>query len=444
MMNCNKYFFIGVGGIGMSSIANYLLDTRNLVLGYDRSSNKLIEKLINHGLKFTNKLDLELIPEEFLNDDVIVIYTPAVKKDNIFLDFFLNKKVNKILKRSEILGQITSESKCIAVAGTHGKTSTSAILSHLLYFNKVKFKSFVGGIMKGFDTNYLNTGDEYVVVEADEYDRSFLNLNPDYSVITSIEEDHLDVYHDLKEIYSSFNVFSDNTNKSVVAEKDLNIRKDVSFSIKDDADYSAKIIKNEQNGIYFNFKTPDKLISNIYVKVIGEHNLKNVICALAIIDQIEEFNIEEFLPSLAKFKGIERRMDIYNYGDKIIIDDYAHHPTEIETVLDSIDSNFKNNSKAVIFQPHLYSRTRDFMDNFAKVLSNFHEVYLLDIYPAREKPINGISSEVLLNKIDSLKKEIIKKDDINHIIDKSNCKIISILGAGDLTSNLNKKVFTNE
>ena len=137
-------------------------------------------------------------------------------------------------------------------------------------------------------------------------------------------------------------------------------------------------------------------------------------------------------------------MDIYNYGDKIIIDDYAHHPTEIETVLDSIDSNFKNNSKAVIFQPHLYSRTRDFMDNFAKVLSNFHEVYLLDIYPAREKPINGISSEVLLNKIDSLKKEIIKKDDINHIIDKSNCKIISILGAGDLTSNLNKKVFTNE
>ena len=190
----------------MSSIANYLIDTKNIVFGYDRSSNKLVDKLIDNGLKFTDKLDIALVPKEFLDDNVIVVYTPAIKNDNIYLDFFSNKKRNKIFKRSEILGQISTNSKCIAVAGTHGKTSTTAILSHLLYSNQVKFRSFVGGIMKGFDSNYLSTGDEYVIIEADEYDRSFLALDPDYSLITSIEKDHLDVYEDLESILTSFGI----------------------------------------------------------------------------------------------------------------------------------------------------------------------------------------------------------------------------------------------
>ena len=443
-MSHNKYFFIGVGGIGMSSIANYLIDTKNIVFGYDRSSNKLVDKLIDNGLKFTDKLDLGLVPQEFLDDNVIVVYTPAIKDDNVFLDFFSNKKRNKIFKRSEILGQISANSKCIAVAGTHGKTSTTAILSHLLYSNQVKFRSFVGGIMKGFDSNYLSTGDEYVIIEADEYDRSFLALDPDYSLITSIEKDHLDVYYDLESILTSFGIFCDKTKKSVIAEKDINIKKDFSFSIDEDADYSAYIIKNDLNGIHFDFKTPNSLIPNIHARVIGKHNLKNVVSALSLIDQIEDFNLEEFIPYLSKFKGIERRMDIYKYEDKVIVDDYAHHPTEIKSIFDTIDSNYQDKPKAVIFQPHLYTRTRDLMDDFAKVLSYFHEVYLLDIYPAREKPINGITSEVLLNKIDASKKEIVKKVEINDVIHKTNCKTIAILGAGDLTINLNKKIFTNE
>ena len=443
-MSHNKYFFIGVGGIGMSSIANYLIDTKNIVFGYDRSSNKLVDKLIDNGLKFTDKLDIGLVPQEFLDDNVIVVYTPAIKDDNVFLDFFSNKKRNKIFKRSEILGQISANSKCIAVAGTHGKTSTSAILSHLLYSNQVKFRSFVGGIMKGFDSNYISTGDEYVIIEADEYDRSFLTLDPDYSLITSIEKDHLDVYDDLESILTSFGIFCDKTKKSVIAEKDISIKKDFSFSIDEDADYSADIIRNDINGIHFNFKTPNKLISNIHARVIGKHNLKNVVSALSLIDQIEDFNLEEFIPYLSKFKGIERRMDIYKYEDKVIVDDYAHHPTEIKSIFDTIDSNYQDKPKAVIFQPHLYTRTRDLMDDFAKVLSYFHEVYLLDIYPAREKPINGITSEVLLNKIDASKKEIVKKVEINDVIHKTNCKTIAILGAGDLTINLNKKIFTNE
>ena len=443
-MSYNKYFFIGVGGIGMSSIASYLIDTKNIVFGYDRSSNKLVDKLIDNGLKFTDKLDIGLVPKEFLEDNVIVVYTPAIKNDNIFLDFFANKKRNKIFKRSEILGQISANSKCIAVAGTHGKTSTTAILSHLLYSNQVKFRSFVGGIMKGFDSNYLSTGDEYVIVEADEYDRSFLALDPDYSLITSIEKDHLDVYEDLESILTSFGIFCDKTKKSVIAEKDINIKKDFTFSIDEDADYSADIIKNDFNGIHFNFKTPNNLISNIHARVIGKHNLKNVISALSLIDQIEDFNLQEFIPYLSEFRGIERRMDIYKYRDKVIIDDYAHHPTEIKSIFDTIDSNYQNNPKAVIFQPHLYTRTRDLMDDFAEVLSFFQEVYLLDIYPAREKPINGVTSEVLLNKIEVSKKEIIKKIEINDVINKTNCKTIAILGAGDLTVNLNKKILINE
>lgn len=443
-MSHNKYFFIGVGGIGMSSIANYLIDTKNIVFGYDRSSNKLVDKLIDNGLKFTDKLDIGLVPQEFLDDNVIVVYTPAIKNDNVFLDFFSNKKRNKIFKRSEILGQISANSKCIAVAGTHGKTSTTAILSHLLYSNQVKFRSFVGGIMKGFDSNYISTGDEYVIIEADEYDRSFLALDPDYSLITSIEKDHLDVYDDLESILTSFGIFCDKTKKSVIAEKDISINKDFSFSIDEDADYSAYIIKNDLNGIHFDFKTPNSLIPNIHARVIGKHNLKNVVSALSLIDQIEDFNLEEFIPYLSEFKGIERRMDIYKYEDKVIVDDYAHHPTEIKSIFDTIDSNYQDKPKAVIFQPHLYTRTRDLMDDFAKVLSYFHEVYLLDIYPAREKPINGITSEVLLNKIDASKKEIVKKVEINDVINKTNCKTIAILGAGDLTINLNKKIFTNE
>ena len=224
----------------------------------------------------------------------------------------------------------------------------------------------------------------------------------------------------------------------------INANVEESIALQITKDNFHDISKNDLNGIYFDFKTPNNLISNIYARVIGKHNLKNVISALSLIDQIEDFNLEEFIPYLSKFKGIERRMDIYKYEDKLIVDDYAHHPTEIKSIFNTIDSNNKDKPKAVIFQPHLFTRTRDLMDDFAKALSYFQEVYLLDIYPAREKPINGITSEALLNKIDASKKEIIKKGQINDVINYTNCKIIAILGAGDLTENLNKKIFTNE
>ena len=428
----------------MSSIAQYLHDKGNIIFGYDRENNQSVKILLNKGIVITNKLNLDLIPKEMIGEDVEIIYTPAVKNDNIYLDYFISKGLNKIYKRSEILGEITKNSKCIAVAGTHGKTTTTGIISHLLYSHGVKFKAFVGGIMKGYNSNYIYTGDDYVVVEADEYDRSFLNLSPDYAVITSIESDHLDVYGDFDSLNKSFELFASNVTSGLVAEEQIKIRRNYTFSITNEADYRASNILMKNNGISFNLKTPDNYFTNVYVKIIGMHNLKNVLSALSVIDQIKEIDIKELLPFLGSLKGIERRMEVYTIDDKIIIDDYAHHPTEIESVYDTIITNYKNKSKAVIFQPHLFSRTRDFMDEFALVLSKFDEVYLLDIYPAREKPIDGVNSQLLLKKINSSKKEMISKDSINDIIINSNTDVISILGAGNLTENLNKEIFTNE
>ena len=428
----------------MSSIAQFLHDKGNIVFGYDQSNNRSIEILLKKGIAITNKLNLEEIPEDIMGEDLEIIYTPAIKKDNVFLNYFISKGKNKIYKRSEILGEISQTSKCIAVAGTHGKTTTTAIISDLFYSYGLKFKAFVGGIMKGHNSNYLFTGDDYVIVEADEYDRSFLNLSPDYAVITSLDSDHLDIYGDFESLSKSFKLFSKSVKNSLVVEEEININGDFTFSIENDADYKASSIIIKNDGIIFDFKTPDNFFTKIYVNIIGLHNLKNVLSALSIIDQIKEIDISELLPFLSNLNGIERRMDIYKIDNKIIIDDYAHHPTEIESVFNTINSNYKNKSTSVIFQPHLFSRTRDFMEEFAKVLSKFDEVYLLDIYPAREKPIEGVNSKVLLEKISSVKKEIINKELINDIIIKSKTEVISILGAGNITENLNKKIFTND
>ena len=297
--------------------------------------------------------------------------------------------------------------------------------------------------MKCFDSNFINTGNDYIIVEADEFDRSFLNLNPNYAVITSIESDHLDIYGDLKSLAESFQSFTNNVKDVLITDAEIDIDKDFSFSFKSDSDYYVNNINILENEIRFDLKTPNNFYSNISANIIGLHNLKNVLAALSIIDQIKEIDIQNLLPFLSNFKGIERRMDIYKLENKVVIDDYAHHPTEIESVLNTIQTNYKNKSKAVIFQPHLFSRTRDLMDEFAIVLSKFDEVYLLDIYPAREKPIIGVSSQILLEKINCSKKELIDGKSIEDIVLNSKIEVISILGAGNISENLNKEIFQN-
>ena len=442
-MTNKKYFFIGIGGIGMSSIAQYLHEKENIILGYDASENKSIKILLKKGIDVINKLSLKSIPDYMKKDDVIVVYTPAIPDDNIFLKYFRKNVNNQIYKRSEMLGEISKQSKCIAVAGTHGKTTTCAIISHLFHSSGIHFKAFIGGIMKCFDSNFINTGNDYIIVEADEYDRSFLNLNPNYAVITSIESDHLDIYGDLKSLVESFQSFTNNVKDVLITDAEIDIDKDFSFSIKSDSDYYVNNINILENEIRFDLKTPNNFYSNISANIIGLHNLKNVLAALSIIDQIEEIDIQNLLPFLSNFKGIERRMDIYKLENKVVIDDYAHHPTEIESVLNTIQTNYKNKSKAVVFQPHLFSRTRDLMDEFAIVLSKFDEVYLLDIYPAREKPIIGVSSQILLEKINCSRKELIDEKSIEDIVLNSKTEVISILGAGNISENLNKEIFQN-
>lgn len=442
-MTNKKYFFIGIGGIGMSSIAQYLYEKGNTILGYDASENRSVKILVKKGVEVINKLSLNNLPDYMKEEDVIVVYTPAIPDDNIFLKYFRSNGNNPIFKRSEILGEISKQSKCIAVAGTHGKTTTTAIISHLFHSSGIHFKAFIGGIMKCFDSNYINTGNDYIIVEADEYDRSFLNLNANYAVITSIENDHLDIYGDFKSLTESFQSFANNVKDVLITDAEINLNKDFSFSIKNDSDYYVNNIDILENEIRFDLKTPNNFYSNISANILGLHNLKNVLAALSIIDQIKEIDIEDLLPFLSNFKGIERRMDIYKLDNKVVIDDYAHHPTEIESVLNTIQTNYKNKSKAVVFQPHLFSRTRDFMDEFATVLSKFDEVYLLDIYPAREKPIIGVSSQILLEKINCSKKELIDIKSIDNIVLNSKIEVISILGAGNISENLNKQIFQN-
>ena len=442
-MTNKKYFFIGIGGIGMSSIAQYLYEKGNTILGYDASENRSVKILVKKGVEVINKLSLNNLPDYMKEEDVIVVYTPAIPDDNIFLKYFRSNGNNPIFKRSEILGEISKQSKCIAVAGTHGKTTTTAIISHLFHSSGIHFKAFIGGIMKCFDSNYINTGNDYIIVEADEYDRSFLNLNANYAVITSIENDHLDIYGDFKSLTESFQSFANNVKDVLITDAEINLNKDFSFSIKNDSDYYVNNIDILENEIRFDLKTPNNFYSNISANILGLHNLKNVLAALSIIDQIKEIDIENLLPFLSNFKGIERRMDIYKLDNKVVIDDYAHHPTEIESVLNTIQTNYKNKSKAVVFQPHLFSRTRDFMDEFATVLSKFDEVYLLDIYPAREKPIIGVSSQILLEKINCSKKELIDIKSIDNIVLNSKIEVISILGAGNISENLNKQIFQN-
>ena len=434
-MNSNKkYFFIGIGGIGMSSIARYFLNLGNEVMGYDRAESEILEKLSKDGVKVLDKIDVNLLSEDFKSNDVIVIYTAAISKENPYLNYFVNNK-NKIYKRSEILGEITEKTFCISIAGTHGKTTTTAILTHLFYKCEENFQSFVGGILNGYDTNFISTGTKYSIVEADEYDRSFLQLKPNIGIITSIEEDHLDIYGDFKSLKESFHLFANKVSDKIFYSDEIEGLEGLSYSINLETDYYAKNISLKDNGYKFDLITPSNEFINVEFNQIGGHNLLNALGAFSVADYLG-LDENKLIEALADFKGVNRRMDVFRVGNKIVIDDYAHHPSEINAVLNSIKDKYNNLEVGVIFQPHLFSRTKDLLDDFAKVLSKFDEVYLLDIYPAREKPIDGVSSDVLLDKIICDKKSILKIESINEKIESIECDIIAVLGAGNVANSI--------
>lgn len=425
-------YFIGIGGIGMSALAFHFLRIGKSVYGYDRIQSDISSQLEEKGATIEYDFELKLA-SKISKAESLIVYTPAIKSDQPVYEFF--KSHDYILyKRAEILGEITKNKVCIAVAGTHGKTTISAMLAYLLKENNEKVTAFLGGVSQNYQSNYIYNGEEVFVVEADEYDRSLLKLHPDIALVSNIDADHLDIYKDKADLEETFSAFSDlvKDENLFFHLKGLNL-KGKTINVEKPADYYTENLKIE-NGIYhFDWILPHQNVKGVKLQMPGQHNLFNALCALSLATAYKPEKAEQFAEALLKFNGVKRRFNyVVNNEDLVIIDDYAHHPSEIDAVHAALREMYPHEKAMVIFQPHLFSRTRDFADDFAKVLSKFDEVNLLDIYPAREKPIEGITSDFLNEKIKNSKKEVIEKQDIISRIRTTNCKVVALLGAGDI------------
>ena len=429
--NIHNVYLIGVGGIGMSALARYFKVNGKNVAGYDKVASPITKSLQDSGIDVHFEDSINLIPKFFFNKEkTLIIYTPAIPDNHNELLFFKEKDYY-VFKRAQILGLITANSFCFAVAGTHGKTTTSCILGHILHESGINATSFLGGIAENYNSNFILGGDEVTVVEADEFDRSFLQLSPNIACITSTDADHLDIYGKHEALEDSFKEFAQKVTDQLVVYKELSI-KGITYGIDNNADYNVENLRIK-NGIYlFDVITPDDKIKDIKLNLPGRHNVLNAAAALAMA-HIYGVSLRKIKAALQSFKGIQRRFTYKIKSENLVlIDDYAHHPTEINAVVNSVRELYPNQKVLGIFQPHLYSRTRDFADDFALSLSKFDEIILLDIYAARELPIKGISSEWLLSKINNKSKKLVSKHDLLENILKSKSEIIVMIGAGDI------------
>ena len=431
--NIHNVFFIGIGGIGMSALARYFKAKDMCVAGYDKTQTELTDNLTALGINVHFEDAIELIDSQFLSiKNTLVVYTPAVPSNHKQLEFFKTKGY-QVLKRSQVLGLITEHTFCLAIAGTHGKTTTTSILGHLMYECHVPLTAFLGGISENYNSNLIISGTEVSVVEADEFDRSFLTLSPDIACITSMDADHLDIYGDASQLRKSFEDFSKRvkTNGKLFVKNGLPLS-GITYGIEDDSDYSVQNVKI-QNGMYvFDVKTPKTVLENLQFNLPGRHNLSNALIALAMAVEYG-CPYRQLAEALASYKGVKRRFTYQiKTNDFVFIDDYAHHPEEINAVYQAVREMYPGKKILAIFQPHLFSRTRDFVDDFAKSLSQFDEIMLLDIYPARELPIEGVTSSWLLNKIQNPNKQLISKAEIIKKIHESEAQILLTIGAGDI------------
>lgn len=435
----STFYFVGIGGIGMSALARYFKMQGKSVFGYDKTSTQLTDELVAEGMPVSFIDDISEIPKEVLKkEDVMVVFTPAVSKQNKILEYlFLEEFL--MVKRAALLGEISKNTLCLAVAGTHGKTTTSAILGHLLAECDMPMTALLGGIAENYNSNFIYIGNEITVVEADEFDRSFLQLRPDIACITSMDADHLDIYGDVVELESAFRSFA----KLVNDENKLFITHDLpldgmTVAIEKKADYQAQNVRIE-NGVYvFDLKTPSEFFTDLTFALPGRHNLTNAIMAWGMA-MLAGAPTDKLADALSTFKGVKRR---FTYKIKsealVLIDDYAHHPTEIDALFQAVDEMYPDDRKQIVFQPHLFSRTHDFGEEFARSLSQFDEVVLLDIYPAREEPIEGITSQWLLDQITSEKRRLVFKSALPEILLESNCRIKLLVGAGDIGAEVNR------
>lgn len=437
-MNLKKIqtiYFVGIGGIGMSAIARYFASNGKLVAGYDKTPSQITSSLEELGVEIHFEDSLKNIPISFLDKDkTLVVYTPAIAENHTELNYFLNNNF-KVLKRAEVLGKITESTFCLAVAGTHGKTTTSSILGHIMHQQKAT--SFLGGIAENYNSNLILGEDKVSVVEADEFDRSFLQLSPNIACITSMDADHLDIYGEAAVLEESFVEFANKVSGTLIIAKGLPL-KGLTYAVNEAADYRAFNLKIENGKYIFDVQTPSETIKNIEFYLPGKHNVMNALAAFAMAD-VYGVPAKKIKLSLSTFKGVKRRFSYkIKTSDFVLIDDYAHHPTEINAVENSIREMYPKEKVLAVFQPHLFSRTRDFIDDFATALSKFDEILLLDIYPARELPIAGVSSEWLFHKIENKHKKLVQKNNLIKDIKNSTAKVVVMLGAGDIGEMVNE------
>lgn len=433
--NVRRVYFIGVGGIGMSGLARYFKKRGATVQGYDKTSTPLTDALQDEGIPVSFLDQADQIPAAFMAPEqgTLVVYTPAIPKDSAILHHF--KSAGFILqKRSEVLGIISKGMFTIAVAGTHGKTTTSSIVAHLLKDSGYDCSAFLGGIATNYNSNVLFGENNTMVVEADEYDRSFLTLHPDIAIITSMDADHLDIYGDAAQLTQSFQMFAGQVKEGgiIIKRKGLDLPAGKSYAADEVADIVALNVQVVNGNFRFDFKDGNVELKDLQIALPGLHNIENAIAAIevALLLEIPE---EKIRAALANFKGVKRRFEyIVRNEDHIYIDDYAHHPEELRACLTAVKSLYPVKKLTTIFQPHLFTRTRDFADGFAEVLAMTDELIMLDIYPARELPIEGVTSEMILEKVSGADKKIMSKDEVLEHIKNKKPELVLTVGAGDI------------
>ncbi len=430
-------YFIGIGGIGMSAIARYFKFKGLNVAGYDKTESELTDTLQKEGIDVHYVDNVDFIPKDIEN--TLVVYTPAIPHDLKELKYVMDNGYN-VFKRSKVLGEITDGERCLAVSGTHGKTTTSTLTAHILDESGEGCSAFLGGISKNYDTNLLMSHTPTVVVEADEFDRSFLQLHPEIAVITAMDADHLDIYGDLEHVHEAFKAFASQVSGTVIAKLGLDITsKDTNAKIlryhynDPKADFYARNPQPDKLG-YFSFDIvwPGGVIEGVKCGTPGWVNVENSVAAAAIC-LTYGLKPEAIKHAIGTFQGVKRRLDIHVNTEKIsYIDDYAHHPKELSTAISSMRDIFPGRKLTAIFQPHLYTRTRDLADDFAAALSKVDKLILLDIYPAREEPIPGVTSEIIFDKVTAPEKVMLHKEELMGYLEKEPVDVLITFGAGNI------------
>lgn len=437
-MNYKNIYFIGIGGIGMSAIARYFKFKGLNVSGYDKTESELTEALQKEGISVHYEDNSEFIPKDVEN--TLIVYTPAIPHDMGEL-VYVQKHGYKVVKRSRILGELTDGECCLAVSGTHGKTTTSTLTAHIIKESGEGCSAFLGGISKNYDTNLLMDQNRTVVVEADEFDRSFLQLHPEIAVITAMDADHLDIYGDINHVHEAFKAFASQVSGTVIAKLGLDIThedtkaKILTYHYNDTkADFYARNPRPDHLGYFtFDIVYPEGVIEGVKCGTPGWVNVENSVAAAAIC-LTYGITPEAIKKAIGTFLGVKRRLDIHLNTPKLsYIDDYAHHPKELATAISSMRDIFKGRKLTAIFQPHLYTRTRDFAEEFAESLSKVDKLILLDIYPAREEPIPGVTSEIIFNKVTAPEKIMIHKEDLMDYLEKEPLDVLVTFGAGNIS-----------